>query len=90
MDLKRGTRSSNRRKPQARAKGRTAARGTAQRSGWRLWLRRAVMVGGALAALALLALLTSVFFAARNMPGYATLMNSQVVQTIVVRSSDGS
>lgn len=48
------------------------------------------MAGGALTALALLALLTSVFFAARNMPGYATLMNSQVGQTIVVRARDGS
>jgi penicillin-binding protein 1A len=46
--------------------------------------------GGAVAALLLLALGTSVFFAARNMPGYATLMNSQVGQTIVVKARDGS
>src|SRR5690606_4490889 len=38
----------------------------------------------------LLALGTSVFFAARSMPGYATLMTSQVGQTIVVRARDGS
>lgn len=46
--------------------------------------------GGALAALALLALVTSVYFAARGMPGYATLMNQQSGQTIVVRARDGS
>jgi penicillin-binding protein 1A len=46
--------------------------------------------GGALAALLLLALGTSVYFAARNMPGFATLMSSQAGQTIVVRARDGS
>lgn len=57
---------------------------------WRVWLKRLFVWGGALAALALLALGTSVYFAARNMPGYATLMNSQVGQTIVVRARDGT
>src|SRR5690554_197078 len=57
---------------------------------WKVWLKRALVWGGALAALLLLALGTSVFFAARNMPGYATLMNSQVGQTIVVRAHDGT
>ena len=60
------------------------------RSRWRLWLRRLFVWGGGVAALLLLALGTSVFFAARNMPGYATLMNSQVGQTIVVRARDGT
>src|SRR6187399_658048 len=57
---------------------------------WRVWLRRLFVWGGALAALLLLALGTSVYFAARSMPGYATLMNSQVGQTIVVRARDGT
>ena len=57
---------------------------------WRVWLRRVFVWGGAVAALLLLALATSVYFAARSMPGYATLMNSQVGQTIVVRARDGS
>lgn len=57
---------------------------------WRIWLKRALVWGGALAALLLLALATSVLFASRSMPGYATLMNSQVGQTIVVRARDGS
>src|SRR5688572_16364628 len=59
-------------------------------SRWRLWLRRLFVWGGAAAALLLLALGTSVYFAARSMPGYATLMSSQVGQTIVVRARDGS
>jgi penicillin-binding protein 1A len=57
---------------------------------WRVWLKRLFVWGGALAALLLLALGTSVYFAARNMPGYATLMTSQVGQTIVVRARDGT
>ena len=57
---------------------------------WRVWLKRLFVWGGALAALLLLALGTSVYFAARNMPGYTTLMNSQVGQTIVVRARDGT
>lgn len=57
---------------------------------WRVWLKRTLVWGGAFAALLLLALATAVYFAARNMPGYATLMNSQVGQTIIVRARDGS
>jgi penicillin-binding protein 1A len=57
---------------------------------WRVWLGRTVVWGGAAGALLLLALGTSVYFAARSMPGYSTLMNSQVGQTIVVRARDGS
>jgi penicillin-binding protein 1A len=55
-----------------------------------VWLRRTFVWGSAMAALLLLALGTSVYFAARSMPGYSTLMNSQVGQTIVVRARDGS
>jgi penicillin-binding protein 1A len=57
---------------------------------WRLWLKRILVWGAAVTALLLLALGTSVYFAARSMPGYTTLMNSQVGQTIVVRARDGS
>src|SRR6187399_461947 len=57
---------------------------------WRIWLKRILVWGGAVAALLLLALGTSVYFAARNMPGYATLMSSQVGQTIIVRARDGT
>src|SRR6187399_2216024 len=57
---------------------------------WRVWLRRLFVWGGALAALLLLALGTSVYFAARSMPGYAKLMSSQVGQTIIVRARDGT
>ncbi|MEO6152962.1 MAG: PBP1A family penicillin-binding protein [Croceibacterium sp.] len=59
-------------------------------SGWKLWLHRILVWGGAIALLLALALGTAVYFAARNMPGYATLMNSQVGQTITVRANDGS
>jgi len=87
-DMRRGSRTANRhRSGPPRQPPRKAAR--PQRR-WRLWLKRAFVWGGALAALLLLALGTSVFFAARNMPGYTTLMNSQVGQTIVVRARDGS
>src|SRR5690606_28170904 len=77
---RRGTRTANRKKaPPPR-----------QSSRWRVWLKRLFVWGGAFAALLLLALGTSVFFAARSMPGYTTLMSSQVGQTIVVRGRDGS
>jgi penicillin-binding protein 1A len=57
---------------------------------WRLWLRRLLVWGGAASALLLLALGTAVFFATRSMPGYSSLMSSQVGQTIIVRARDGS
>ena len=82
---KRGTRTRNRTK--AVRRGGPPPR---PRSRWRVWLKRLSVWGGALAALLLLALGTSVYFAARSMPGYATLMSSQVGQTIVVRARDGS
>jgi len=37
-----------------------------------------------------IALFTSVYFASRSMPGYASLMSSQNGQTIVVRARDGT
>src|SRR5690606_8881009 len=77
---RRGTRTANRRKVQPRR----------ELPRWRIWLRRGLIGGGAVTGLLMLALGTSVFFAARSMPGYATLMTSQVGQTIVVRARDGS
>jgi len=41
-------------------------------------------------ALAAFAVAMAVFFAARDLPGYSTLMSSQQGQTIIVRARDGS
>src|SRR6187402_108546 len=95
---KRGTRTANRRAgqgggdPPRPPSGRGPPSGSSwfSRQRWRVWLRRGLIWGGAVAALLLLALGTSVYFAARSMPGYATLMSSQVGQTIVVRARDGT
>ncbi|WP_121117013.1 transglycosylase domain-containing protein [Croceibacterium ferulae] len=62
----------------------------AERSGAARWLRRLLIGGGLLLLLAVIGLGTSVYFAARSMPGYAALMSSQNGQTIVVRARDGS
>ena len=83
-EYKRGSRTANRYKTRSRAEP------PRQRPRWRVWLRRMFVWGGAAAALLLLALGTAVYFASRSMPGYTTLMNSQVGQTIVVRARDGS
>ncbi|MEO0062565.1 MAG: hypothetical protein RLZZ08_1125 [Pseudomonadota bacterium] len=61
-----------------------------QRSWLGRWLRRLFVWGFALAMLGALALGTAVYFAARNIPAYSTLMSSQNAQTIVVRARDGS
>ena len=86
--MRRGTRTANRdRSGPPRTPPRKPPRDLPR---WRIWLKRILVWGGAVTALLLLALGTSVYFAARNMPGYTTLMNSQVGQTIVVRAKDGS
>jgi penicillin-binding protein 1A len=86
--MRRGARTANRtRSGQGRPPPRKPPRDVPR---WRIWLKRILVWGGAFAALLVLALGTAVYFAARNMPGYATLMNSQVGQTIVVRARDGS
>ena len=63
-------------------------------SGWKAfagrWLRRLVITGAVLGALAAIAVGTAVFFAAREMPSFAALMSSQTGQSIVVRARDGS
>ncbi|MBN9504792.1 MAG: PBP1A family penicillin-binding protein [Altererythrobacter sp.] len=66
------------------------SKGKPPRKRWQVWLRRALLWGGCAVAVALLALATSVFFAARSMPGFASLMSSQQGQTIVVHARDGS
>lgn len=55
---------------------------------WR-WTVRAMLWGGALAALALVFLAFAVGFAAQSIPSYATLQANQPGQTIVVRARDG-
>jgi penicillin-binding protein 1A len=55
-----------------------------------LWFRRLLVAGGAIGALAAIAIGTAVFFAAREMPSYSALMSSQNGQSILVRARDGS
>ncbi|MFN4112605.1 MAG: transglycosylase domain-containing protein [Sphingomonadaceae bacterium] len=59
-------------------------------TGWRLWLRRAVLAGIALVLLGVLFVAVSVLFAARSLPDYDELKASQTGQTIVVRARDGT
>ncbi len=63
---------------------------TPPRTGWRLWLRRALIGGGALALIALFAVGISVVFAARSLPSYDEMKSSQNGQMIVVRARDGT
>ena len=58
--------------------------------GWRLWLRRAVLWGGALALVGAIFLGVAVAVTARSLPGYASLKSSQVGQMILVRAADGT
>ncbi|WP_095012093.1 transglycosylase domain-containing protein [Tsuneonella mangrovi] len=60
------------------------------RSGWRLWLRRLVIWGGALALIGALFLGAAVVFAERSLPSYNSLAATQPGQTVVVRARDGS
>jgi penicillin-binding protein 1A len=65
-------------------------RASQERRGWRLWLRRLVVWGGAAFGVALMALFLAVFFAERSLPSYSALMASKNGQTIVVRARDGT
>jgi len=56
---------------------------------WRVWLKRLLLWGGALAVLALVFLGFAVGFAASSLPDYATLKATQPGQTILVRARDG-
>jgi penicillin-binding protein 1A len=55
----------------------------------RLWVKRAMVWGGVLAALGLVFLVFAVGFAAQSLPSYATLQATQPGQTIVIRARDG-
>ena len=59
-------------------------------AGWRLWLRRAALWGGALALVGAIFLGVAVAVTARSLPSYAALKSSQVGQMIVVRAADGT
>ncbi|MGZ3246034.1 MAG: transglycosylase domain-containing protein [Croceibacterium sp.] len=87
MADKRGSRSRQRRENERRQRAKPP-RGP--RTGWRLWLRRLFVWGGSFTLLCAFALGCAVFFAARSMPSFATLMGSQNGQTIVVRARDGT
>jgi penicillin-binding protein 1A len=69
---------------------RQAGRQRQERAGWRLWLRRTVLWGGAAAILGALFLGLAVAFAARSLPSYSALKATQPGQTIVVRARDGT
>ncbi|WP_420911627.1 transglycosylase domain-containing protein [Aurantiacibacter luteus] len=56
---------------------------------WR-WTKRLFVTGLVVGLLGALGLFTAVYFAARSMPSYAALKQSQVGQTILVRARDGS
>jgi len=69
---------------------RQAGKRAPERTGWRLWLRRLIVWGGAAALLGALFLGLAVAFAARSLPSYSALKATQPGQTIVVRARDGS
>jgi len=54
------------------------------------WAKRLAITGAAVAVLAGISLFIAVYVAARDMPGYRSLMDSQAGQTIIVRARDGS
>src|SRR6185312_13846366 len=85
MADKRGSRSRQRRENERRQAAKAERAG-----GWRLGLKRVLVWTGVIALLGAFALGCAVFFAARSMPGFTTLMGSQNGQTIVVRARDGS
>src|SRR6478735_2547621 len=86
MAEKRGSRSRQRRENERRR----PAKQSRDTSGWRLWFRRLLIWGGSAVLIGAFALGCAVFFAARSMPSFTTLMGSQNGQTIVVRARDGS
>ncbi|MFC4256864.1 PBP1A family penicillin-binding protein [Altererythrobacter xixiisoli] len=86
----RGSRRSSDRRGASGRSGEPDAPRPRKRSRFWLWVRRLMIWGGAVALLALIALGTSVYFAAQSIPGYAALMSSQNGQTIVVRARDGT
>ena len=83
MAVKRGARSKSSRK-QKRAPKRT------KKAIFWLWFKRLTLFGAAVGLLAVVALTTAVYFAARGMPSYSALMSTESGQTIIVRARDGS
>lgn len=55
-----------------------------------IWVRRIVIAGFALALLGMIALGTSVYVAAGNLPSFSELRETKAGQTIVVRARDGT
>ncbi|QZH75380.1 MAG: PBP1A family penicillin-binding protein [Erythrobacter sp.] len=65
-----------------------------QPAGWKAglwrWTKRLMIVGVVAGVLGMIALFTSVYFAAQSMPSFAELKRSPNGQTILVRARDGS
>ncbi len=65
-----------------------------RKSGWKAatwrWIKRLAWTGAFVALLGVIGIGTAVFFAAREMDSYASLMSSQTGQSIIVRARDGS
>ena len=82
----------SRRKKAARAQraSRAEAEGRREAGRFRLWTKRLVLWGGALALLGALFLAIAVGFAARSLPSFYQLKATQNAQTIVVRARDGT
>jgi penicillin-binding protein 1A len=80
----------SRRKQAARNERARRAAADVPQSRWRLWLRRALMWGGALALLGALFLGLAVGFSARSLPSFYELKATQNAQTVVVRARDGT
>ena len=80
----------SRRKRSARKERAERAAADRPQSRVRLWARRILVWGGALALLAALFVGLAVAFAARSMPNYYQLKATQNAQTIVVRARDGT
>ena len=70
-------------------KGRSAP-DRAEPTGWRKYVRRLFIWGGALALVSLLCLAVAVVLTARSLPAFEELKDSQVGQTILVRARDGT
>lgn len=87
MAIRRGERSRKRKRAEH---SRRAREERAPPGPWRPRFRRVLVWGGGAALLGFIALLSAVFFAARNMPSYSALMSSQHGQMIVVRARDGT
>ncbi|RPF71140.1 PBP1A family penicillin-binding protein [Aurantiacibacter spongiae] len=83
MARRRGSRSSKRKAKKSERPGGFGA------GLWR-WTKRLFIAGVVAAILAAIGLTTAVYFAARNMPSYSALRQSQHGQTILVRARDGT